>query len=505
MPGLLVGPETSDDSWKAWTASRVESLRDAHVLRSLRPIEPGGGDGDGDGDETMSRASSTEVFVSQTTFASWQGDNHDLGGSADAGIDPSRSAYGGIDTRSHGHETPSTSVSLYAQTDGNVLPLSSKPSSSPEKPPPKKLTLFSSNDYLGLGSHEYVRTASGKAAYLHGAGPRSSPLVCGYTKLHRDLEVGLASLKKTQECLLFPTGFAANTGTIPSLCDSPECEIFSDALNHASIVDGCKLAKGKCAKVTTYLHCDMFDLERVLQKSTAKRKLIITDSLFSVDGDWAPLKEIVALKQKYSGANSGLLLMVDEAHSTLVCGKRGGGACEMFGLDGNEIDIHVGTLSKAFGSHGGFVCCSRDMKSILVSTARSQIFSTSLPAPCVAAALAALEIGSGNRMSKQSPVSNEGGLLRAKLWRHVNRVHYELCTSNDSGNRVELIGGGVCEGVLSPIFVLTFGDERKALAASGELLAKGIHAPAIRPPTVPKGTELFPPTALRLRDCPYPD
>ena len=375
----------------------------------------------------------------------------------------------------------------------------------PKTPPPKKLTLFSSNDYLGLGSHEYVRTASGKAAYLHGAGPRSSPLVCGYTKLHRDLEVGLASLKKTQECLLFPTGFAANTGTIPSLCDSPECEIFSDALNHASIVDGCKLAKGKCAKVTTYLHCDMFDLERVLQKSTAKRKLIITDSLFSVDGDWAPLKEIVALKQKYSGANSGLLLMVDEAHSTLVCGKRGGGACEMFGLDGNEIDIHVGTLSKAFGSHGGFVCCSRDMKSILVSTARSQIFSTSLPAPCVAAALAALEIGSGNRMSKQSPVSNEGGLLRAKLWRHVNRVHYELCTSNDSGNRVELIGGGVCEGVLSPIFVLTFGDERKALAASGELLAKGIHAPAIRPPTVPKGTELFPPTALRLRDCPYPD
>ena len=452
-------------TWDTWISSRLESLTQNNVLRSLRPVEPSSGDEASSDVNAIPTSSSTSVFVAEATMRAWRSDRHDLGGSTDNSVvRVARTQMGG--------SVPSTS---YTQTHGN------EPTSSSQK-----LTLFSSNDYLGLGSHEKVCQAASNAAIQYGAGPRSSPLICGYTKLHRDLEVQLARLKHTEECLLFPTGFAVNTGIIPSLCDSSNCEIFSDELNHASIVDGCKLAKLKGVTVTTYRHCNIRDLERVLRKSNKKRKLIITDSLFSVDGDWAPLQEIVNLKRKYKN----VLVMIDEAHSTLVCGETGAGACEMFGVDGlldqetgAAVDVHVGTLSKAFGSHGGFACCSANVKSILVSTSRSQIFSTSLPAPLVAAALASLHIASGSDDGR-----NEGHMLRAKLWRHVERLNQVLCGSNNSGRTPKLIGNGMCSAIVSPIFVITFGDEWKALAASRELLTRGIHAPAIRPPTVPKGT-----------------
>ncbi|ONI25016.1 hypothetical protein PRUPE_2G274800 [Prunus persica] len=230
----------------------------------------------------------------------------------------------------------------------------------------RKLLLFSGNDYLGLSSHPTIGKAASKAALEHGMGPRGSALICGYTDYHRRLESCIAELKKKEDCLLCPTGFAANMalmvalGNVGSLLaagktplTNEKIAIFSDALNHASIIDGIRLAeRQKSVEIFIYRHCDMTHLNALLSSCTMRKKVVVTDSLFSMDGDFAPMIELVKLRKEH-----GFLLVIDDAHGTFVCGKNGGGVAEQYNCE-RDVDICVGTLSKAAGCHGGFIACS---------------------------------------------------------------------------------------------------------------------------------------------------
>ncbi|EIE22204.1 PLP-dependent transferase [Coccomyxa subellipsoidea C-169] len=291
--------------------------------------------------------------------------------------------------------------------------------------------------------HAAVRHAAADAAALYGIGPRSSPVGLGYTVLHQELESRLATLKGTEECLLFATGFAANLAVMSALGSSEDAAIFSDELNHASI-----------GQLHIYKHNDMRHLEELLQTCpSSHRKLVVADSVFSMDGDIADFEGLTRLRRRY-----GFLLAIDEAHGTLVCGSRGGGAAEAFGV-GEEVDLHIGTLSKAVGAHGGFVACQADLKSLLINKGRSYIFSTALPAPVVAAAIAALQV------NEQEPDRRE------HLWRLVRRL-----------------GEGLGVEACSPIVPLIVGSEAAAVAASAALLERGFYVPAIRPPAVAPGS-----------------
>ncbi|AQK47458.1 8-amino-7-oxononanoate synthase [Zea mays] len=270
------------------------------------------------------------------------------------------------------------------------------------------LILFSGNDYMGLSSHPAVREAAVKAAQDYGMGPRGSALICGYTTYHKLVEESLARLKKKEDCLLCPTGFSANMAAITALgsitsllspgrkpAEHERIAIFSDALNHASIIDGIRLLERQQeALVFVYKHCDMFHLDFLLYVCSSlcspvahwKRKLLsqigksplTKRCLFSMDGDFAPFPELIKLRRKY-----GYLLVIDDAHGTLVCGENGGGAAELFECE-KDIDIGVGTLSKAAGCQGGFITCSTQWKRLIQSRGRSFIFSTALPVPVVA-------------------------------------------------------------------------------------------------------------------------
>ena len=375
-------------TWDAWTSSRLAVLDERRLLRSLRPVVPF------DAHLAASSDSPVRVRVSDATFRAWLAGAHDLGDSI----------------RPHAEDRDGTFVPASPPSS------STRPSTPPGSPSrPRTLRLFSSNDYLGLSAHPAVRAAAASAAARHGSGPRSSALVCGYTRDHRELETRLASLKRAEEALLFPTGFAANLGVIPALADGPDVHVFSDALNHASIVDGCRLAKAKGARVSVYRHADAAHLETLVRSSDARRKLVVTDTLFSMDGDAAPLASLARVRARYPE----VCLMVDEAHATLVMGATGGGAVEAAGIE-DDVDVHVGTLSKAFGSHGGFVACARRVKSLLASAARAHAFSTALPAPAVAAASAAL-----------LTCQNEGRTLRKRLWSHVRALDVALGGSGE--------------------------------------------------------------------------
>ncbi len=308
--------------------------------------------------------------------------------------------------------------------------------------------IFSSNDYLGLSAHPRVRDAAAAAAQAHGMGPRGSALVCGHTTEHAALEVDLAALTGMEAALLTPTGFAANLSVLGALADR-DTHIFSDALNHASIIDGCRLAPQ--AARTVFPHGDVAALARALESSERPRKLIVTDTVFSMDGDRASLRELAALRDLHAA-----LLVVDEAHATLVFGERGGGLCQEVGV---RADVHVGTLSKAIGAMGGFIAASARTVRWLVSMGRAQVFSTALPVPVVSAARAALA------------VAREEPHLRARLWRHAGRV-----------------GEALGLPVHSPIFPLVLGDEGRAIEAGGALERAGFRVTPIRPPTVPPGT-----------------
>jgi len=314
------------------------------------------------------------------------------------------------------------------------------------------VTLYSGNDYLGLSSHPAVRAAAAEAAHTYGLGPRGSALICGYTDEHSNLEKELASLKGADSAVLMPTGYASNLSVLQSLAGEG-VTIYSDALNHASIVDGCRLARLSGAKVHIYRHGDAGHLEDLLSRCDAERRVIVTDTVFSMDGDLAPLVELVGLKKKY-----GALLVVDDAHGTLVHGPTGAGVVEQLGVTGS-VDIQVGTLSKAFGALGGFVVASEDWCDWFVNRGRAQIYSTALPLPIVMAARAAI------RISSEEPEHRE------RLWSYVERV-----------------GDALSLPASSPIFSWIVGSPSRALEASESLLNSGVYTTAIRPPTVQRGT-----------------
>ncbi|XP_057851239.1 8-amino-7-oxononanoate synthase isoform X2 [Cryptomeria japonica] len=307
-------------------------------------------------------------------------------------------------------------------------------------------------------------TFAAQAAQEHGMGPRGSALICGYTYHHRLLESALAELKKKEDSLLCPTGFAANMvvmtslGNISSLLSlngrpttDERVAIFSDALNHASIIDGIRLSeRQREAESFVYKHCDMTHLDQLLSCCKLKKKVVVSDSLFSMDGDFAPLVELVELRKKH-----GFLLVIDDAHGTLVCGNDGGGVAEKFNVE-RDIDICIGTLSKAVGCQGGFIAASKKWKQLIQSTGRAFIFSTSLPVPAVAAAHASLRVAREEKWRQRA------------VWQRVKE--FSVATGLD---------------VSSPIIPLVIGDEEKALQASKQLLEAGFHVSAIRPPTVP--------------------
>ncbi len=321
---------------------------------------------------------------------------------------------------------------------------------------------FAANDYLGLAAHPTVRAAAQAAIEVEAWGTSASPLITGRRAAHHVLEQRLARFEGTEAALLFPTGFAANLGTISALM-GPEDVIFSDAHNHASIIDGCRLSR---ATVHIYRHCDAQHLQSLLAEVPAgRRRLIVTDSLFSMDGDFAPLVEIVELAQRYQA-----MLMIDEAHATGVFGDEGRGLAEHLGVH-ESIDIHVGTLSKALGSVGGFVAGSSALIELLVNRARSYIFSTATPAATCAAATAALDVVSVDRAGRE------------RLVQKAAHVRQALVSQ-----------GWDLGGSTSQIIPLVIGAEATTLEFARRLHAQGLWVSAIRPPSVAPGQS-------RLRIC----
>jgi glycine C-acetyltransferase/8-amino-7-oxononanoate synthase len=319
----------------------------------------------------------------------------------------------------------------------------------------KPVLLLCSNNYLGLAAHPRVREAAADAALRWGVGAGASRLVSGTMDLHDQLERRLAAFKGRERALLFGSGYLANIGVISALTGAGEV-VFSDELNHASIIDGCRLSR---AESFVYRHRDLEHLEWGIVRSRGRGSLIVTDSVFSMDGDLAPLAGIVELAKRHR-----LRVAVDEAHGTGTLGPGGRGVLAAAGLAG-EVDVIVGTLSKALGAYGAFAACDASTADFLLNTARPFIFSTALPVPVAAAALAALDV------LAQAPA-----LLDA-------------LAANAAALRDELGAQGlpVAAGQ-SPIVPLIIGDAAAAMAVCEELLARGVFAQAIRPPTVPEGT-----------------
>lgn len=318
----------------------------------------------------------------------------------------------------------------------------------------RTLVNFGSNDYLALAADGRLAAAAAEAL-ADGWGSGASPLVTGYTSWHQRLEDHLARFEGTEAALLFTSGFAANTGAIAALV-GPGDTVFTDRKNHASLLDGCRLSR---ADVRVYAHNAPGDLGRLLERSRpAGRRLIVTDSLFSMDGDLAPLAELADLAERHDA-----MLLVDEAHGTGVFGPRGRGVAEHFEAD-ERIDVRIGTLSKALGCSGGFVAGSRRLVEWLVNRARPYVFSTAAPAANAAAAMAALDIVAAE------PERREGLLARAA----------EL--------RRELAARGWNTGAsASQIIPVIVGQPQRALQLSARLMDRGLYVPAIRAPTVPEG------------------
>ncbi len=320
----------------------------------------------------------------------------------------------------------------------------------------KKVLNFCSNNYLGLANDPRLKQAAIERIHQEGLGSGASRLVCGHMTAHQRLEEKLAQFKGTERALTFSTGYMANVGIITSLFGRGDI-IFSDRLNHASIIDGILLSQ---AEMKRYPHKDMIALEEMLKASPGyKKKVIITDTVFSMDGDIAPLDHIVELAKKYD-----CLVMVDEAHALGVLGKNGKGAVEHFDL-AKEIDIQMGTLSKAVGSFGAYVCGSQALIEFLINKARSFIYTTGLPPSIAAASLKGIEI------IEQEPER------RKKLWDNTNHLKQGL---NELG--LDTLASQ------TPIIPLGVGDANLALEFSEKLFERGIFVSAIRPPTVPHHT-----------------
>jgi len=331
----------------------------------------------------------------------------------------------------------------------------------------RDVLLLCSNDYLGLAEDPRVRTAAAEAAERWGAGAGSSRLVAGNMVPHAELEAELAAFKGSEACVLFGSGFLANTGVIAALAGRGEV-VVSDALNHASIVDGCRLAG---AETVVYAHADLDALAEVLEQAGDRPATVVTDSVFSMDGEPAPLAGIVELARRH-----GARVIVDEAHATGVVGPGGRGLVAALGLEG-EVDVVVGTLSKALGSYGAFACCDSVTASLLINRARTLIFSTALPPPSVGAAREAL------RIVREEPSVVERLRANARVLRG------ELAAQ----------GFAVKEGEV-PIVPLVVGDPHAAMALCEAALAEGVFAQAIRPPTVPDVTSRLRLVAMASHD-----
>jgi 8-amino-7-oxononanoate synthase len=320
----------------------------------------------------------------------------------------------------------------------------------------RRVLSLSSNNYLGLANHPAVIEAAVVAARQLGVGAGASRLISGSMRPHHDLEDRLAAFKGAAACLLFTSGYHANLGVISSLVGEGDA-VFSDALNHASLVDGCRLSR---AAVCVYPHADVAALEAQMRRTPARRRLIVTDSVFSMDGDAAPLAAICDLAERYDA-----MTMVDEAHATGVLGPHGAGLVDALGL-GDRVTVQMGTLGKALGTFGAYVAGSRALVDFLLNRARTFIFTTALPPPVVAAAAAALTI------VEREPERRVALRRQAERLRHgLRAAGYEV--RGDEGSHIV------------PVIV---GDADATMALSAELLGRGVLAHGIRPPTVPDGT-----------------
>jgi 8-amino-7-oxononanoate synthase len=330
----------------------------------------------------------------------------------------------------------------------------------------RSLIMLSSNNYLGLASHPRVKQAAIDATERYGVGSGASRLVAGNLQPLCHLEENLARLKGAQAAIVFGSGYLANLGTLTALMGQGDI-IFSDELNHASLIDGCRLSK---ATLKIYRHCDTDHLKVLLDESSnARRRLIVTDSIFSMDGDCAPLREIVELAHSYDAA-----IMVDEAHAVGVIGPDGAGLAAELGLQ-SHITIQMGTLSKALGAYGAYIAGSSVLIEYLINRARSFIYTTGLPPPIAAAADAAIDI-----------MREEPQRIR-RLWDNAAHLRSRLETA-----------GFVFGLTQSPILPMLVGEAQPAVAMAKRLFERGVYAIAIRPPTVAPGT-------ARLRLTPIAD
>lgn len=312
-----------------------------------------------------------------------------------------------------------------------------------------------SNNYLGLANHPALAAAAARAAETYGVGAGASRLISGSLAIHRDLEARLARFEHTEAAVLFPTGYHANVGAITTLVRRGDA-VFSDQLNHASIIDGCRLSG---AEVHVYPHADAEALDALLARTSARRRLVVTDSVFSMDGDHAPLREICRVATAREA-----MVMVDEAHATGVEGATGAGLVEALGL-GDAVTVQMGTLGKALGAAGAFVAGSAALVALLVNRARSLIYTTALPPPVVAAVDAALDVVE-REPERRARLATIAATLRARL----AELGFEIPP-----------GAG-------PIIPVITGSSERALSWSRGLLERGVFVQAIRPPTVPDGT-----------------
>jgi 8-amino-7-oxononanoate synthase len=320
-------------------------------------------------------------------------------------------------------------------------------------PPPGAIN-FCSNDYLGLSAHPEVVRAFADAVMKHGVGSGASHLVTGHNREHEILEEAVAAFTGREKALVYSTGYMANMGVIGAIADQKSA-IVSDKLNHASLIDGCKLSG---ARVARYRHADADHAAELLAalEPELKTRLLVTDGVFSMDGDLAPLPDLARAARA-----TNAWLVVDDAHALGVIGATGRGSCEHFGLSEEDVPVLVGTFGKAFGTFGAFVAGSADLIDFLIQKSRTYIYTTALPPAVAAATFAALE------------VSQRDGWRRERVLAHARRVHGVL---------------GLPGTATSPILPVILGSEERALAASRALEERGFLVSAIRPPTVPAGT-----------------
>ena len=318
----------------------------------------------------------------------------------------------------------------------------------------RRLRNFSSNNYLGLANHPDVVAALSEYAVRYGVGSGASRLISGHMDPHAELEEAVARFKGAEACLTFSAGYMANLGILQTL-GGPDATIFSDEWNHASIVDGCRLSR---SPVEVYRHADVSHLEELLRASRARRKIVVTDGVFSMDGDIAPLPAIVGAKERH-----GAILVVDDAHATGVLPPGGRGTSDYFGLSG-RVDIRMGTFSKALGTYGAYLCATRRMVEYFINRCRPFIFNTGLPPAVAGATLAAL------RLLEERPE------ILAALRRNGTIFREEMAAR----------GRGVSSE--TAIFPILVGGDADTMAVSQALFDRGFFIHGIRPPTVPEGT-----------------